>query len=117
MVDAICPALSALKALGKKLEVTANNIANMNTNGFKKSRVMFEEASPTGVTVSIIRINTPGSSLPGEERTDETKESSNVAIEEEAVDLVTTKHAYAANLKTIKTEEEILGTFLDILDE
>ena len=53
MISAIYPALSALRAFGEKLGVTANNIANINTNGFKKSRADLEEASPSGVNVSI----------------------------------------------------------------
>jgi len=117
MVSALYPALSALRALGDKLGVTSNNIANVNTDGFKKSRAVFEDASPSGVTVSISRVETPGAPLPVDRETGEIRESSNVAIEEEMVDLITTKHAYTANLNIIKTEEEMIGTLLDIVDE
>jgi len=116
MIDAICPALSALRALGKKLEVTANNVANIDTDGFKKSRAVLQEASPSGVTVSINRIDEPGAPLPSEEATTKTREASNVEIDEEMVNLITTKHAYTANLKTIKAEDEVLGTLFDVLD-
>jgi flagellar basal body rod protein FlgG len=117
MASAIYPALSALRAFGQKLGVTAHNVANVNTDGFKKSRALLQEGSPSGVTVSISRVETPGAPLPPEDETQTPRESSNVEVEEEMVDLVTTKQAYTANLKTLKAEEEMLGTFLDILDE
>lgn len=37
-------AISAIKAQQTRLDVTANNIANINTTGFKKSRTMFTSA-------------------------------------------------------------------------
>jgi flagellar basal body rod protein FlgG len=117
MISAIYPALSALRAFGQRLGVTANNIANLNTNGFKKSRVDLEEASSSGVNVSISRVNTPGAFLPPDRDTGEPQESSNVSVDEEMVNLITTKQAYTANLKTIEAEEETLGTLFDILDK
>ena len=117
MISAIYPALSALRAFGQRLGVTGNNIANISTNGFKKSRAILEETSPAGVKASISRVNTPGAPLLPERDTGEPQESSNVAAEEEMVDLITTKQAYTANLKTIQAEEETLGTLLDILDK
>jgi len=116
MIHALDPSLSALRALGKKMEVTANNISNVNTFGFKKSRALFQEASPSGVMVSISQVNTPGSPLPPEDGAKGAQESSNVEVEEEMVNLITTKHAYAANLKSLQAEDEILGTLLDIVD-
>jgi flagellar hook protein FlgE len=38
MVQAVSSAISALQTLGKKMGVTANNVANSTTSGFKKSR-------------------------------------------------------------------------------
>jgi flagellar hook protein FlgE len=38
MVQAVSSAISALQALGRKMGVTANNVANLTTSGFKKSR-------------------------------------------------------------------------------
>jgi len=116
MINPIFSAFSALAALGEKLGVTSNNVANMDTEGFKKSRAILEEATPSGVTVSINRIDTPGSPLPSEGGGQGVRESSNVDMEHEMVDLITTKDAYTADLKTIKTEGEILGTLFDILD-
>jgi flagellar basal-body rod protein FlgC len=107
--------LSALDAYGKKLDVTANNIANVNTDGFKKSRATFQEADSSGVVVSISKVNTPGSPIPSEDGTGKSRESSNVDLAEEIVNLQTTKHGYQANLKTLKAEDEMLGSLFDIL--
>jgi flagellar basal body rod protein FlgG len=117
MLNGIDPALSALRALGKKVEVTANNVANVDTVGFKKKRAIFQEASPSGVTVSIEQVNTPGGPLPPDEGKADIRESSNVAVEEEMVDLIATGHAYTANVKLLKAEDEILGTLFDMLEK
>jgi flagellar basal-body rod protein FlgC len=116
MIQGIYSALSALRAFGQRLGVTANNIANMDTEGFKKSKAVFEEASPYGVNVTIRRIETQGFPLPSEEGINKVCESSNVDIKEEMINLITVPHAYAANLKSVKAEDEILGTLLDIVD-
>ena len=42
-IMALHSAASGMKALDTKLDVTANNLANINTAGFKKSRVNFED--------------------------------------------------------------------------
>jgi flagellar basal-body rod protein FlgC len=107
-------ALSALGAYEKKLGVAANNIANVNTDGFKKSRAVLQEADPSGVIVTISRVDTPGSPIPAD-GTGEIRESSNVDLAEEIVNLHTTKYGFEANLKTLKAEDEMLGSLFDIL--
>jgi flagellar basal-body rod protein FlgG len=42
-IMALHAAASGMKALDRKLEVTANNLSNVNTHGFKRSRVNFED--------------------------------------------------------------------------
>ncbi|UCG15723.1 MAG: flagellar basal-body rod protein FlgG [Phycisphaerales bacterium] len=42
-IIALHSAASGMKALDTKLDVTANNLANINTTGFKSSRVNFED--------------------------------------------------------------------------
>lgn len=110
MTPVLDAALSALRSFGKKMDVTANNIANADTDGFKKSQAVLEEANPSGVTVSISKVNTPGAMILSEEAL---RETSNVSLDEELINLKTTKHAYNANLKMMKAEDERLGTLLD----
>ncbi len=115
MVPAINSALSALGAFGKKLEVTANNIANVNTESFKKSRAIFQEADQSGVTVTVSKVNTPGAPIPPEDGSGKMNESSNVDPAEEIVNLLTTQLGFQANLKAIMADEEMLGSLYDIL--
>ena len=116
MIGSVYNAFSGLSAFQKKMDVTANNVANVDTDGFKKSRAIFQEGSNSGVTVSIQQVDTPG--LVREViRNDgiEEVESSNVDLAEELTDTISTTVAYSANTKTIKAQDEMLGSLLDIL--
>jgi flagellar hook protein FlgE len=106
-------ALSSLRALDKKLEVTANNVANANTDGYKKSRVDFQETYPEGVKVNLSKPDIPGATVT-DEISGELKETSNVSLEEEFRDLITTPFQYKLTLEVIKTEDEMQGMLLDI---
>lgn len=117
MIFPVSPALSALSAFNKRMDVTANNVANVNTNEFKKSRLNMTEGNNGGVTTSLQQIDTPG--IPKEvtrsDGTTEMTESSNVDLAEEFTDMITTEAGYDANLKTVKTQDEMLGSLFDII--
>jgi len=107
--------LSALGAFGLKFQVTANNIANVNTDGFKKSRADLKDNHPAGVEAVFSRIDTPGFLRPAEDGGLEMRESSNVELEEELVGLIGTARAYQANIEALKREEETTGAVLDLI--
>lgn len=116
MISAIQNNLSAVDAFNKKMQVTANNVANINTNEFKKSRADLSEGESGGVKVNISRVETPGyptEQLIGDELVE--TETSNVDLVEEFGESIVTRNGYSANLKVIKTQEEMLGTMLDIM--
>ncbi len=139
MVDATHAASSALDAFSKSLAVTSNNIANMNTDGYKKSRATLQEGQNGGVEVSIEKIDTPGSPIPHEEDPDvqteespnadsaedtansqetadvQTQETSNVDLAEETVHMIIAQRGYEANLKSIEAQDELQETILDIV--
>jgi flagellar hook-associated protein FlgK len=116
VVSILGTALSALNAFGRKLGVSAHNIANVNTEGFKKRRVILEEAEPSGVTATITRVDTSGFPiLSSEGPGNKMEESSNVSLDEEIVNLKTAQHGYQANWKTVKAAEETLGSLFDSL--
>lgn len=52
MIRGIWPAISAIKSLEKKLDVSANNISNVKTQGFKASDASLQEVSPQNVSTS-----------------------------------------------------------------
>ena len=115
MVYAANNALSALSAFRKKMDVTANNIANVLTDEFKKSRVTMEEGDPNGVKAVIDRVEIQG--FPKESVRDGetvTVESSNVDLSEELPEMVIAQTAHSANLTTIKTQNKMTGYLLDI---
>lgn len=117
MINGINSALTALDAFFKKMDVASNNVANIISDGFKKSRAVIEEGKNGGVTVSIQKIDTPGSAITYEDGSGvQTKEGSNVDFAEEAVNMILAQRGFEANLKSLKTQSELLGTFLDIVD-
>jgi flagellar basal-body rod protein FlgC len=114
MVPALDAATSALQAFSQKLGITAGNIANVDTDGFKKSRTVFQEGPDGGVDVREQRVESPEDPL-GFPAVDGAapRESSNVALEEELPELITTVYGFKANLKTVKAQDEMLGHLLD----
>ncbi len=120
--------LSALGALGTRMAVTANNIANMNTNEFRASRAHLETGpQDQGVRVADIRESTaPGPMVPSLERVEDPDtgrvsteyqyvEGSNTDLAREMVDMISTQHAYDANAAVIRTESEMHGTVLNLI--
>jgi flagellar basal-body rod protein FlgC len=114
MPQAFGIALTALAAFDKKLDVSANNVANVETNNFKKSRVELQENAEGGVQVTISRDNTPGIEIEPNARTGEQQQTSNVSLEEEIANQIVTRYSYEANILTIKTATEMQKELLDI---
>ena len=116
MISALNSTVSALRAFVTKLGVTADNIANVNTDGFKKNRAILHEGQNGGVRVEIKRDDSPGFRYDTVENGEKVeKETSNVDLAEEIPDLMMTKRAYQANLKTLETQDEMLGSLLDTI--
>ena len=116
MIDGIYKSAMALTVHENRLAASAHNIANITTEGYKsirsdiyddksgslKNRISkSEEAGPMSVTLSdqAIRIS----------------EQSNVSVVEETKNTTLTQRGYEANLKTIKTTDEMLGNAIDIV--
>lgn len=116
MVTGIHAALSGLMALQKKVESTAHNTANINTAGYKKTVVTLAEQDSQGVTAQVQTVGTPGPMA--YEQTSEGEalvEQSNVELSEELPNLMLTRRFFQANLKTVQTEDAMLGNLLDTL--
>ena len=117
MIPIISSNLSALRAFGKKMAVIANNVANINSEGFKKSRAVLKEGTVKEVAVDVTQVETPGSLLPVEEDGKTVlKETSNVELAQEIPEASLTKRFYQANTAVLKQEDEMLGTLLDIIE-
>jgi len=114
MPSAFGIALTALKAFDKKLDVSANNVANVETNNFRKNRVEFQENADGGVQVTISSVDTPGMEIEPNGRTGEAQQTSNVSLEEEIADQIVTRYSYEANILSVKTAAEIEKELLNI---
>jgi flagellar basal-body rod protein FlgC len=96
--------LSGLNAAAMSLAVTANNVANSNTAGYKAKRLDLEDTKEGGVRPAAIR----ESEEPAPEGT------SNVDLASEFVNLMVQSDTYKANLKALEAQNQILGTTLDM---
>lgn len=116
MVSGIQSALSGLQALQKKTTATAHNTANVNTDGYKKVKVTLQEgAVPGNVEARAEKIETPGPVVPEQTATGpELVEKSNVDLAEELPNLMLSRRYYQANLKIVQSEDERLGSLLNI---
>jgi flagellar basal-body rod protein FlgC len=115
MISALSSAVSAISALDKKMAVVSNNIANSQTDGFKKSRADLKEGGAGAVEVDIRVVDTPGPIVSVEENGGIVeKEMSNVDLAEELPQTILAQTGFEANLKMLKTEDEMMGTLLDI---
>ena len=116
MISSISNNLSALKAFGTGLAVKANNIANSDSENFKKSRAINTEGENGEVKTEIRKVD-PDNELPSINSRDNVSESqpSNVDLTEEIPGMIVDQRGFEANLKAIKTKEEMLGSVLDII--
>jgi len=104
MIDSLLnTAISGLKTASKRAEVAANNIVNVNTDGFKADRVQQSSivtnstpAGGSGVQAQIISGNQP---------TD---------LATEIVNLIEAEVAYKASAATLRTAEELANELVDI---
>ena len=109
--------LSGLQAAQYRMDVTANNTANVLSSGFKKSRVInsANSAQVGGVRTDIQQIDTPGGYGSVDPSTGERMELSNVDLAEETVSMIISERTFQANLQTLRTEDEMLGHIIDVI--
>ncbi len=118
--------VQALQAIGVSQQVAANNVANMNTEGFRSSRVEYETGPDgRGVRVADISENTaPGPLVQGGEyveteegrRYEETLvEGSNTDLATEMVQMIENEQAFAANVAALHTNFDMTGVLIDMM--
>lgn len=113
MITPTSAAISAATAASTKVANSAHNVANSNTDGYKKSRVILQEDATGSVTANVGRV--PAAGQPPElQANPDLVEHSNVEYGEEIVDQMTASNLYKANLKTFESVDEMLETALSI---
>lgn len=104
--------LSGIKAATKLLDVSSNNIANSNTDGFKKDIASVLERDTGGVTVKTEKSTEPGPSYLSSDG--EIHEASNVDYTEEMLNQIKAEELLRANIAALNTAIEIEDHIIDI---
>ncbi len=116
MISGISAGISALNAIQTRNQSTANNTANINSDGYKKTRVTLVGGETPGlVATNVQRVETAGPMVYEPTANGETLvEKSNVDLTEELPTMMIDRRAFQANIKTIQIQDEMLGSLLDI---
>ena len=117
MVNSLNASLNAIQSHFTRLQASANNIANLNTDGYKGKRVIINQG-PTGTPTATVSTD-PN---PGPSRMELNQKGELVEVEMSNVDLATeyvktmeSSQAIKANLKAAQTADELLGEIIDTL--
>jgi len=113
MVSGIGASLAGLAAFEKKVSAAANNIANSNTVGYKKTESVITEDESGLPELSLKQVDTPGPLV--QEADGKMSEQSNVDLAEELTQSIMAQRGYEANLKALRAQNDSLGKALDIL--
>ncbi len=115
MISAIQSALSGLQAFGTRIQSNANNVANANSEGYKRTQVHLSNTEPNGVNATVEKTTSPGPKIYDQTSNGlELIEQSNVDLGRELPEMMLNARYYEANLKTLQTSEELLANILDI---
>jgi flagellar basal-body rod protein FlgC len=111
MADIFGIAASGLAASQYEMSVSANNIANADTPGYRAQRADLVDLSGGGVAVA----GTSSDSSPGPVLPDGS-EGPNVDLATEVVHTIQARNMYTANALVLRTADQMYGTLLNILD-
>ncbi len=97
-------ATSGMQTAMTQLDVTANNIANVQTRGYSQITAQQSAMNPSGVQISgLVRTPDPN---PAESGTDLTQQMTNMIVD---------KNTFGANGKVIKVQDQMLGDLVDLI--
>lgn len=124
MVTAIDNALSGLAASSRRLQVSANNIANQFSTKsvidgqpvdqpFVPQRVDQVSLSNGGVITEVRNVEPPTVTVP-DVQNNSTQEVPNVDLANEFVQIQLASYDFKANLKAVKVQDNLLKSLLDI---
>lgn len=103
-MDGMSASLSGLTTAGQSIALSANNVANLNSSGYRARSLVQQYLPQGGVAGTAVR-ESQAPMNPG---------GSNVDLASEAVNLDTQSVAYQANLKFLEVQKRMLGTTLDL---
>ncbi len=103
-VDGISAGLSGLQTAAQGVALSANNVANVNTPGYRARSLVQAEQPQGGVAGVAVRQSQEPLNAGG----------SNVDLATEAVNLKTQGVGYQADLKFLEAQDRMLGSALDM---
>ncbi|MBI1746372.1 MAG: hypothetical protein HYR55_07265 [Acidobacteria bacterium] len=107
-------ARSGMEAAVTRLSVAANNISNMNTDGFKAALTMdVEGPAGLGVRTTIVVPPQPGPVALGEDG--RTRTLSNTDLAGDSVQIILAQRSYEANLKAFQTADQLQEATLSLM--
>jgi len=105
--------VSGIRAAADMLSTSAHNIANINTDGYKKQQVNLRSNDGSGVIADITESTEAGTLY--KNRRGDTVETSNVNYIEEVVTQIKARHLLSANAASIKYTNEAQETIMNII--
>jgi flagellar basal body rod protein FlgG len=111
-INGISASLAALSTYGAQLANAAHNVANVNTDGYKKTVATVSEDDAGLPKVTLMKSSSPGPMIQVDGLS---RETSNVNLAEELPQMMIAQRAYEANIRALKTQDDILKSALDIL--
>lgn len=103
-MDGVSASSSGIQAATQSMAASANNLANLNTDGYRAQSVA-QAAQPQGGVRDTVTLRSPAQPVPG---------GSNVDPATEAVNLDTQGASYQANLQAANAQQQMLVSALDL---
>ena len=95
--------VSGMQAAQIRQDVTANNVANVNTTGFEQTTAYQTDMLPQGTRISNL-VRTPNNNTA----------PSNTDLVKETKEQIINKTAFQADLNVVKVQDNMMGTLLDM---
>jgi flagellar hook protein FlgE len=96
--------VSGMRAAIKRHDITAHDVANINTPGFEERIPHQVETQPDGTEISHIS-----------RRPNPQKDLSNTDLAEETKEQIQNKRSLQANAKALKAKDKMLGEIIDLV--
>ena len=117
MIAGMAAALSGIQAGGRMLSVGGHNMANAQTERFKRTRALPEESSAGGgVSVTLQTDERPGPQYLSSDNSFSLREGSNVDLGEEIISNLQAVNFIEANMASMRIQDRVLGSLLDITE-
>jgi flagellar hook protein FlgE len=105
-------ATSGLRLQDKRLDQSANNVANLETDGFEAQRVTAESQAGGGVVARTSPTYSPHATLLKDDGS--ITLASNTDLADERVTQLSSLRSFQANVATLRTSDEMLGELVNL---